>query len=224
MVEAGGTNVIESYPCTICGCTCDDIRLRVENGRVIAAENACPVGVAGLTADSLQSNVEAWIDGQSATLAAAIDRTAGILRSAKSPLVYAGVDSTIESQRLAVQIAQRARGVLDSPAFAASAIFPDVGMVTCSLGEAKNRADLVVLWNCDPTVTHPRLLSHYLLDPPGYFRPKGRSDRTLVIVGNAQLANGIQPDDAVQFPHEDDFEQLWQLRSVVRRELVDNVI
>lgn len=219
MADVGATTVIESYPCTICGCTCDDIRLTTENERVIAAENACTLGVAGLTAIWQQPRAEAWIEGKPATMVAAIDRALEILQVARSPLIYAGVDSPVESQRLTVQIAQRIRGILDSPAFAASPIFPEIGTAACSLGEAKNRADLIVLWNCDPAATHPRLFTHFLLDPTGRFLPLGRPDRTLVVVGNPKLANSMAADEAIDSSPGDDFENLWHLRSLVRDQL-----
>ena len=32
-----------------------------------------------------------------------------------------------------------------------------VGKVTCTLGEVRNRADLVIFWGSDPLVSHPRV-------------------------------------------------------------------
>src|SRR3954468_10961190 len=92
---------------------------------------------------------DALIAGRPASFEDAIARTAEVLRSAHRPLVYGCVDSTVESQRLAVQIAERLGGVFDSAAFAAASIFPSLGTVTCSLAEIKNRADFILLWNCD---------------------------------------------------------------------------
>ena len=34
-----------------------------------------------------------------------------------------------------------------------------VGEVTCTLGEIKNRADLIIVWRADPIESHPRLFS-----------------------------------------------------------------
>ena len=35
------------------------------------------------------------------------------------------------------------------------------GESTCTLGEIKNRADLVIFWGSDPVETHPRHLERY---------------------------------------------------------------
>jgi formylmethanofuran dehydrogenase subunit B len=135
------------------------------------------------------------IAGRPASFDDAIARTAEVLRKAHRPLVYGCVDSTVESQRLAVQIAQRLGGVFDSAAFAAAPIFPNLGTVTCSLAEIKNRADFILLWNCDTSTP----------DMPTFIAPH---------------PNGRQKHHVVAT--DDDFAALWLLRALVQNKLVDN--
>ena len=54
--------------------------------------------------------------------------------------------------------------------------------MTCTLGEVKNRADLVVYWGGNPAECHPRHFTKYALMPKGRFVPNGRKDRTMVLV------------------------------------------
>ena len=56
-----------------------------------------------------------------------------------------------------------------------------VGESTATLGEIKNRSDLVIYWGSDPLVSHPRHLER-LIDAPGMFVPAGRRGRHLVVV------------------------------------------
>jgi formylmethanofuran dehydrogenase subunit B len=55
-------------------------------------------------------------------------------------------------------------------------------MATCTLGEVKNRADLVIYWGCNPAAEYPHHFSRYTLDAPGRWVPNGRRDRTMVLV------------------------------------------
>ena len=59
---------------------------------------------------------------------------------------------------------------------------PGVGKVSCTLGEVKNRADLIIYWGGNPAECHPRHFTKYTLMPKGKFVPNGRKDRTMVLV------------------------------------------
>ena len=62
------------------------------------------------------------------------------------------------------------------------AAFQRVGQVSASLGEVKDRADVVVFWRCDPLVTHPRHWERYSVVPRGRFVPGGRAGRFVIVV------------------------------------------
>ena len=57
-----------------------------------------------------------------------------------------------------------------------------IGESTCTLGEVKNRADVIVYWGSNPEHAHPRHLKRYTADATGRFRPNGRSDRKVIVV------------------------------------------
>src|SRR5207248_5591877 len=59
---------------------------------------------------------------------------------------------------------------------------PISGESTCTLGEARNRADLVVFWGSNPAESHPRHFERYSVWPAGRWVPRGRADRTVVVV------------------------------------------
>ena len=156
---------------------------------------------------------DATIDGQPASLDDAISRAAEILRAARRPLFAIGPFTTLEAQREAVLLAEQLGGVIDSACLTSPSLFPDIGSVTCSLGEMKNRADLVVLWHCNPSETYPAFLDE-MLNAQGRFR-NGRRDRTLVVVGDQPNAANMQADKHLKCDAHSSFAALWLLRAIV---------
>ena len=51
-----------------------------------------------------------------------------------------------------------------------------------TLGEIRNRADVLLFWGTDPAARYPRFLSRYAPDPPGVHVPQGRASRTVIAV------------------------------------------
>jgi len=94
--------------------------------------------------------------------------------------------------------------------------FQGVGEVTCSLGEVKNRADLVIFWGSNPAESHPRHWSRYSTMPKGLFVPNGRKDRTVVIVDVRRSKSAPAADLFIQVRPRTDFESLWILRALIK--------
>jgi len=108
-------NVVSNATCTFCGCVCDDIELHAEGEKIVKAKNACSLGDAWFrhhTAERLYP--DALIDGQPASLDAAIDAAAQFLYDADLPLVYGLSNITCEAQRESVALAELIGGVVDS--------------------------------------------------------------------------------------------------------------
>src|SRR5207245_7294734 len=88
--------------------------------------------------------------------------------------------------------------------------FQGVGEVTCSLGEVKNRADLVMFWGSNPAESHPRHWGRYSTMPKGLFVPNGRKDRTVVLVDVRKSKSAPAADIFLQIKPRKDFEALWR--------------
>ena len=142
-----------------------------------------------------------------------------MLKSARSPLVYGLSRSSTEGQRAATALAERLGATIDTTAsrcHASSVIaLQTAGESTCSLGEVKNRADLIVYWGSNPVDSHPRHGERYALDPIGEFVPAGRKGRTLVVVDVKPTATSAQADVFIPVAPDQDFEALWTLRTLV---------
>jgi formylmethanofuran dehydrogenase subunit B len=91
-----------------------------------------------------------------------------------------------------------------------------VGEPTCTLGEVRNRADLIVFWGCNPTVSHIRHVTRYSVTPRGRLTPNGRKDRTVVVVDVRPTTSTRLADQFLQVEPGADFEVLTTLRGLVQ--------
>jgi len=222
--------VVPDATCTFCGCVCDDMVLTVdlEHKRITKAENACILGKAWFKEHSHEDRPFALIGGREATTEEAVEEAARILAEARYPVVYGLSDTTCEAQRVAVAIADMIGGTVDtttSVCHGPSGIaFQGVGESTATLGEIKNRADLIVFWGGNPAEAHPRLFTRYTVTPKGMYIPNGKKDRTVVLVDVRRTLSTPVADIFIQVKPRSDFEVLWTLRALVKGRRVDRSV
>lgn len=204
---------IKNVACTVCGCVCDDLTITVENDRITYAERACVLAGPWFASQNIRRPPLAQIDGQPATFDAAIKRAVEILLDSKNLLIYGLSRSTTEGQRAAVALADRLHASIDTTASTGHApsilAMQQVGESTCSLGEVKTRADLIIYWGCDPLVSHPRHIERYSL-------PHGREGRHLVVVSPEANETAKIADQFLKIEADSDWETLWRLRGMVK--------
>lgn len=195
MSTASGT--VEHATCLGCGCACDDITVVVRDGRITEARHACPLGVAWFGDGAVPGEVR--VHGRDATLDAALDAAAALLAGARRPLVYLAPELSVEAQRAALAIADHLRGVADVPGSATAAggivAAQRRGRAAATLGEIRNRADLVLFWGVDPARAYPRFITRYAPDPVGMFVPGGRAGRVVAGVEVEDGGGGGAPAD-----------------------------
>jgi formylmethanofuran dehydrogenase subunit B len=90
-----------------------------------------------------------------------------------------------------------------------------VGEPTCTLGEVKNRADLVIYWGSNPGESHPRHMARYAVTAKGMFIPRGRKDRTVILVDVRRTSSAAAADILLQIQPGKDFEAFWALQALV---------
>jgi formylmethanofuran dehydrogenase subunit B len=95
------------------------------------------------------------------------------------------------------------------------------GKVSCTLGEVKNRADLIIYWGGNPAECHPRHFTKYTLTQKGKFLPNGRKDRTMVLVDIRETPSAKAADIFLQVRPTKDFEVLTILRALIKDQPVD---
>jgi len=213
------TQVIRDVACVLCGCVCDDLNLSLQGPAVVAAQHACELAEPWFLQQTTAAEaVPAEIDGRQADFDEAVERAAKILSESRSPLVYGLSRSSTSGQRAAVRLADQLGATIDTTASTCHApsvmALQTVGESTSTLGEVRNRSDLVIYWGSNPVESHPRHLSRFV-DSPGMFVPAGRQDRHLVVVDVKRTETAELADTFLQVEPGTDFEVIWALRSLV---------
>ncbi len=214
--------VVGPVTCLVCGCLCDDITVVKEGDVVVEARNACAVGREWFLRDRSDEAryPVARINGEPAKAEEAVKQAAALLARAKGPIILGLTWSTCETVAAAIELADRIGAVIElgdaklsSPRILA---YQRTGRVSATLGEVKNRADVVVFWGADPVVTHPRHWERYSVEPSGRFVPKGRVDRTVIVLDRQRTETAERADHYVEIDEDRQFELLWTLRALVR--------
>ncbi len=139
---------------------------------------------------------------------------------ARYPVLLGLREATCEAQRKAVAIADWIGGTIDTTTSVghgpSGMAIQSVGEVTATLGEIRHRADLVIYWGADPAESHPRHFTRHTLLPKGIFVPRGREDRTCVVVDVRRTPSAEAADIFLQVRPGKDFEALWTLRGLIK--------
>lgn len=209
--------VIDDVVCLGCGCTCDDITLRVEHERIVEARRACALGLRWFGDGRVPSR--ACKGGIECDLDEAMSEMARRLATARRPLIYLAPDITCETQRQGVALADLLRGALDSAT--SDEALPFVlaaqarGRASATLGEVRNRADVVVFWATDPERLAPRFAERYAPDPAGVHVPDGRRSRAVVAVDVGDRRGPRDADMRVAIPENDEVGALTALAAAL---------
>ena len=227
MAESVGVKevkVVEGVTCPFCGVTCDDLVVHVENGKIKEVKNACVLGK-----DTFMHHLEGWatprIHGKPATVDQCIDAAAEILAKAKYPLIY-GLDSTeLHAQRKSIELAELIGGNIDHTSSVCHApslqAVQTVGISSCTVGEVKNRADLVIFWGCNPAEAHPRHATRYSVTAKGLFTPKGKKDRMVINVDVRPTPTARMADAFIQIKPNSDYEVFSALNALLKGHELD---
>ena len=223
--------VVENATCTFCGCVCDDMMLTVDmdEKRITKAKNACVLGRAWFAEHYIEEDAPvAMIDNKPVPVEEAVEEAARTLVNARFPITYGLSDTTCEAQRQAVAISDTIRGNIDtttSVCHGPSGIaLQGVGESTMTLGEVKNRADLVIYWGGNPAESHPRHFGRYAVTAKGMFTPRGKKDRHVVLVDVRRTPSAPAASQFIQVKPGKDFEVLWALRALVKNRSIDPAI
>ena len=178
------SSLFENVTCLGCGCACDDIAVVVRDSRISEARNACSLGTRWFGDGQISSICR--VDRHETALDQAVSAAAVRLQEAARPLVYLAPGVSTEAQREATAIADLLGARLDSVTSAGSGQYvlaaQESGFASATLGEVRNRADVVVFWAVDLERRYPRFASRYAPDPVGIHIPLGRQSRAVVAI------------------------------------------
>jgi formylmethanofuran dehydrogenase subunit B len=220
--------------CPFCGTLCDDLEIDVSvvDNKVVEVRNGCQIGTKKFyssnpsehryTKPLMRENGSfkevSWDE--------AIDKVADLLVKAKRPLLYGFASTECEAQSKGVELAEILGGILDNTASVCHGpsllAEQDVGVPTSTLGEYKNRADLVIFWGSNPVHAHPRHLGRYSEFVRGYFRQDGRNDRFIVVVDPRNTHTAQIADMYIQVKPNEDYELMNAIRAELRGINIDD--
>lgn len=217
-------SVEENVVCCWCGCTCDDIVIETEDGEIENVENGC-----GLSRTKFLNYDEDRVtdpkiredgDLKEVSMEEAIDRAAEIMSDSHHPLIYGLSSTDVDAQRLSVELAEVTGASIDNTSSVCHSptIFAiqTTGAQECTLGEVKNRADLVVFWGSNPMAAHPRHPSRYSVTAKGLFTEKGRADREIINVDVRETTTSKVADEFVKVESGKDYELLSAIRAALK--------
>lgn len=191
--------VVEAVVCPVCGCLCDDIQLTIENNQVVKVKNGCAMCESKFLGHKNEHRCRAPMirkDGKlvEVSLEEALDKSAEILANANYPILYGWSSTSCEAQRVGIELAEEVGGVLDNTSTVCHGpsilSIQEVGIPTCTLGQIRHRADLIIYWGCDPWSAHPRHLERYTSFTDGRFEGsewKGYMNKVKASAGKKKL-------------------------------------
>jgi formylmethanofuran dehydrogenase subunit B len=160
------------------------------------------------------------LEGREVEWNEAVSAAADILNRADNPLIYGLSSTSTEAQRKAVELADRLGATIDSTSsvchFPTTLAVQAVGEATCTLGEVKDRADLVIFWGCNPLVSHIRHFARYSVNAKGMLTPGGRKDRTVVVIDVRQTETAKSADRFIRIQPGADYDVLTSLRAIIK--------
>ena len=225
-------SVKEDIVCPFCGTLCDDLKVIVENDKIVEVQNGCAIGTAKFfssnpsehryTKPMIKKNGKleevSWDE--------ALEKAANLLAKAKRPISYGWSSTECDAQRKAVELMEICEGLLDNTASVCHGpsllAIQDVGCPTSTLGEYKNRADLVIFWGSNPVHAHPRHMSRYSDFIRGYFRVDGHLDRTIIVVDPRNTHTAQIADLYIKVNPGEDYELFNAIRAILRGAELDH--
>jgi formylmethanofuran dehydrogenase subunit B len=213
---------INDVVCPFCGCLCDDLEVTVEDNRIIAVDNGCTLANAKFMGkERLASPIRRAGDGwENISYDEAIQYTVDMLLDADRPLLYGWSGTHGEAQCIGVHVCELVGGIIDSttsvchgPSILA---IQEVGHPGCTLGQVKNRADVVIYWGCNPLEAHPRHMSRYTTYADGYFLDNAFRERKVIVVDVRETETARVADEFVRIKAGGDYAVLSALRAIVR--------
>jgi formylmethanofuran dehydrogenase subunit B len=175
----------ENVPSPFCGIASDDLTIQATGGSVKVLGHGDPVTVAGF--EQPVGDTRPRINGQPATLEAAIAAAAAHLRQARLPL-FSGFGTDVNDTRAALALADRCGAVLDQARAEGGLrnllVLADTGWVACTLAELKNRAEVLVVFGSDIEADFPRFYERFVWNPETLFG-QDTSAREIIYLGRA---------------------------------------
>jgi formylmethanofuran dehydrogenase subunit B len=152
----------------------------VKENRVVDVTNACAVSEAKFMNFSnphhrhLRPLMRKGKELIETSLEEAVQRSAQILAEASYPILYGWSCTSCEAIRVGIELAEEVGGIIDNTSTVCHGpsilSIQNIGIPTCTLGQIRHRADLIMYWASDPYSAHPRHMERYTAFSQGRFQ------------------------------------------------------
>jgi formylmethanofuran dehydrogenase subunit B len=150
----------------------------------------------------------------------ALNKAAELIAGAVRPIFYGWSETSIETMHYGLELGELVGAVLDNQATICHGpslqAVQNVGYPISTLGEVKNRADMCLYTGSNAMNSHPRHMARYSTFPRGYFRPRGRFDRTVVTLDPKYSDTAKMSDIWVGLEQNGDYEFYNAIRAVLK--------
>ena len=163
MSDQVSAEIRSNVPSPFCGIASDDLRIEVSGLSVRVVENGDAVTTPAfeLPVDALKPRVA----GAEVSLEVACARAAELITRSHCP-VFSGFGADVNDTRAALSLIDRCRGVFDQkraePSLRNLLVVADSGWMATTLGEVKNRVDVLVVFGTDIEDGFPRFFERFV--------------------------------------------------------------
>lgn len=169
--------IARAITCPVCGSLCDDIELKIKGRRIVKVKNGCSLCESKFLGHSRHRLLKPLIrkDGKltETTFKLALAKAGEILAESTYPVLYGWSSTSCEAIRVGIELAEEVGGVIDNTSTVCHGPsvlgIQDVGIASCTLGQIRHRADLVIYWGSNPWEAHPRHIERYTTLSEGKF-------------------------------------------------------
>jgi formylmethanofuran dehydrogenase subunit B len=195
MTDNTSAKVWDNVPSPFCGIASDDLKIEVSGSSVRVLANGDAVTIPGF--EQPVTDTSPRVAGEPASLDAAVQRAAAILKEARLP-VFSGFGADVNETRAALALIDKAGGVFDQ-ARAGDGVrnllaLADSGWIATTLGEVKNRGEVLLVFGSDVEAAFPRFFERFVWNEETLFG-LDPAKREVIYLGRAPSGDAaVSPD------------------------------
>ncbi len=196
--------IVRAVTCPVCGCLCDDIELTVKDGKIVKVKNGCAMCESKFLGYKSEHRLLKPLIRKNgklvkASFEEAVKKAAQMLAEANYPILYGWSSTSCEAIRVGLELAEEVGGVIDNTSTVCHGpsilSIQDVGIPSCTLGQIRHRADLVIYWGSNPWSAHPRHIERYTAFSEGRFEKsawRGYLSKIKALIGKKKIESALR--------------------------------
>jgi formylmethanofuran dehydrogenase subunit B len=195
MTDNISAKVWDNVPSPFCGIASDDLKIEVSGSGVRVLANGDAVTIPGF--EQPVTDTAPRIAGKQVSLDEAVQRAAAILKDARLP-VFSGFGTDVNDTRAALALIDKVGGVFDQARAGSGVrnllVLADSGWIATTLGELKNRVEVLLVFGSDIEAAFPRFFERFVWNKETLFG-QDPAKREVIYLGRAPSGDAaVSPD------------------------------